>query len=225
MKNLIYRFVLLVTVVFCIQSFLFTNQADAFVSWSNSTGSATYFDWQNGGSNFGLFGDPTLVSGNTFLFTPENFIAISIDGEIGSASDTLSFDLIAHANVLITEIQISEYGDYGILDAGFVDAYSILQADNLVTFETESVNLITNPLMPIFSGTGEWTADGAVSFSGWTHLRVTLDNNLLTISDPGSVAFIQKKILGDSVAITIIPEPATIAALAAGMAFLRRKKH
>jgi len=225
MKNLIFRFVVLVTVVFCVQSLVFTNQADAFVSWTNPSGSAANFNWQNGGSSNGLFGSPTLVDGNTFLFTPESFIAISMDGQIGTASDTLSFDLIAHTNVLITGIQISEYGDYGILDAGFVDMYSILQAENLVTPQIEYTNLISNPLMPVYSGTGEWTAAGALSFNGWTHLRVTLDNNLLTISDPGSVAYIQKKIVGDSVAITIIPEPATMVVLAAGMAFLRRKKH
>lgn len=226
MKNLVFRFAALVIIIYCIQSFVFINNANAFVAWTIPSGSAVNFDWENGGSDNGLFGNPVIIGENIFAFFPQNFRADSLNGQSAEVSDTLSFDLIAHSNALITGIQISEYGDYGILGSGFVNMYGALQAENLVTSETEYANLIPTPLMPVYSDTGEavWTADGAVSFNnGWTHLRVTLSSNLLTISDPGSVTFIQEKIVGDSVAITIIPEPATLIVLAAGILCLKIK--
>ena len=223
MKNLT-KFTILAVAAICIP-IVCTSPANAFTPWSNSSGTAANFDLENGGSDANLFGNPTLTGGNTFVFFPDNFIAMSVGGELVEVSDTLTFDLIVHTNVLITGIQISEYGDYGILDQGLVDMSSVLTAENLITPQTESVGLITNPLMPVDFGTGAWSAQGGVSLNGWKHLRITLSNNLIAISDLDSVAFIQKKVVGDSIAITIIPEPATIALLAGGIACLRRKKH
>ena len=219
MRNLM-RTAVLIIALFAICSI----PAQAVIYWSNSSGSADNFDWENGHSLYGLFGDPILVGGSTLTFYPQNFRADS-NGQPTTISDTLVFDLIAHTNILITGIEITEYGDYGILGDGSVDVTSNLQAQNLDTLQTESANLITTPTMPVYSGMDDWNAAGDLQFDGWTHLRITLCNDLLAISEPGSVAFIQKKIVGDAVAITIIPEPATIAVLAAGLICLKRKKH
>jgi hypothetical protein len=229
MKNL-KKFTVLAIAAICIQ-IACTNPANAFTPWTNSSGSAANFDWANGGSDAGLFGDPDLSGGNTFVFFPKSFIAESVGGVIAEVSDTLTFDLIVHPGALVTGIQISEYGDYGILGNGSVDISSLLAAENLIIPQTESAVLTTNPTMPIYPdiitnlATGEWTANGGVSLNGWKHLRVTLSNDLIAISDLDSVATIQKKVVGDSVAITIIPEPATLVLLAGGMAYLRRKKN
>ncbi len=222
MKNLT-KFTALAIAVICIQ-IVCTNPASAFTPWTNSSGSAANFDWENGGSDTGLFGDPNLSGGNTFVFFPKDFIATSVGGEIAEVSDTLTFDLIVYPGASVTGIQISEYGDYGILGNGLVDMSSILTTENLITPQTES-DILNNPTMPADFGTGAWFANGGVSLNGWKHLRVTLSNDLIAISDLDSVAFIQKKIVGDSVAITIIPEPATLALLAGGIAYLRRKKN
>ncbi len=201
----------------------------AAIPWSEPNGTADGFDWENGGSEYGLFGEPNLVGGNTFVFFPSNFRAESSDGQIVDVNDTLVFDLIAHTNVLITQIQITELGNYDVVGSGLVDLTGILQVQNLANPQTESVELVSTPPMPVVVtddfASGIWSAEGALSFAGWTHLRVTLDNNLLAISDIGSSAFIQKETVGSAVAITIIPEPATICLLSLGALSLVSRKN
>jgi hypothetical protein len=94
----------------------------AFQYWSNRNGVADGFYWQNGGSDKGLFGNPTLVGGNVFQFSPTNFRAESIDGRSAITSDRLQFDLIADPGKEIKSIKITESGDYGILFEGKVSA-------------------------------------------------------------------------------------------------------
>ena len=98
----------------------YSSTASAFVFWSNQNGTATHFDWSNGGSNNGLFGDPTLVGGNSFVFTPADFRAESFDGVSDSVSDRMEVELTAHPEWKFTEIRITEGGDYGILIDGSV---------------------------------------------------------------------------------------------------------
>lgn len=208
---------------------VFVSGADAFVFWDGSgggvmqDGTAATFDWMNGGSDNGYFGTPTLA-GDTFIFTPEAFRAESADGVSGTKADRLEVDLMAHMGQQITGIKITEYGDYGIVGTGEVQVSGGLFMTNMDAFEVADAELVSNPLSPITSGSGNWTATAEITGLDWTNVKFVLDNNLLAITGIGSTSFIQKKVVGTAIAIEFIPEPATLAILGFGALLLRRKK-
>ncbi len=201
---------------------LFTAPAEAVIYWANASGSAGSFDWSNGGSDNGLFGDP-VVSGNTFIFTPSNFRAESVNGVAAIVSDRMEVTITAKPGSVITGIRITEYGDYGILSQGMVSVSGTMFLTNLNEFEVRYSDFGSNPASPISSGIGSWDAEVAVDSFEWPRLKLVLDNNLMAISSPGSVTFIEKKVMGSAVSVEIIPEPATIAILTLGALFLRKK--
>lgn len=199
-----------------------TRPASAFQFWSNKDGSASFFDWQNGGSDHGLFGDPTLVN-DTFVFFPQGWRAESLNGVPASESDRLQVQLTAHEGQSFTGIVIHEEGDYGILGTGAVSANGSAFAVDLEQFRVASDTMDTSPVFPVATVTGTsgpWTGDVFIDLSDagtpWTDLNLIFDNNLLAISGVGSIAFIEKKVIG----ITLIPEPGAIVMLAAGGLFL-----
>ncbi|MCD4830799.1 MAG: PEP-CTERM sorting domain-containing protein [Anaerohalosphaeraceae bacterium] len=200
--------------------------AQAIIYWSNKDGSADSFDWSNGGSDNGLFGDPN-VAGNTFIFFPSNFRAESVNGVADIVSDRMEVTLTAKPGSAITGIRITEYGDYGILSQGLVSASGTMFLTNLSEFEVRHSDFNSDPASPISSGFGSWSAEVAVDNIEWSQLKLVLDNNLMAISMPGSVAFIEKKIMGSAVSVEIIPEPATMVLLGIGslIIFNGKNKH
>ncbi|MGA2915751.1 MAG: PEP-CTERM sorting domain-containing protein [Sedimentisphaerales bacterium] len=217
------RFLAVVSVLFLLSS------VQATVLWSEPYGSTDYFDWANGQSLNGLFGDPIPI-GNTFVFFPSLFRAESLDRQENTVSDTLEFELIAHPGYRFQSISIIEYGDYGILGNGLVEASGTLSVENLDTTDTLSNGLETD-LPSIFpaDAAGEWQAwtNLDVNRPDWTHIRITLENNLFVVSGFSSGAWIEKKVLSNAIAVTLIPEPATAILLSSGMIFLasKRKRH
>jgi len=193
----------------------------AFVPWSGDpNGSTDKLYWENGGSDFGLFGDPT-ISGNTFSFSPQNFIAISTNSIPADTCDTLVFDLIAKPGYSITEIRVSESGLYDVMD-GNITVSGQFTIENLLTNETMFNYLDLSPAMPVTSGADTWTATAVINGFNWTHIRLSLYNNLYAYSD--SAALVDKKTAGTPL-IQIIPEPATICILGFGaLSLIRRKK-
>jgi hypothetical protein len=197
--------------------------AQAETCWSNSSGSADYFDWQNGQSASGLFGDP-MLSGDTFVFFPSNFRADSLDGLDGSVYDKLEFELIAHTGFSFKNFDFSEFGDYGIFDEGSVNVLSSISIENLDTAQVLSSDFTSNPSMPASGGQDIWEAEAqlAINSADWTHIKITFDNELLASSQPGSVSFIENKIFSSGITMQTIPEPATVTILCLGAAFMLR---
>lgn len=201
----------------------------AFVPWTNDSGTADFFDWTGGGSDFGLFGDPTLVGGDTFVFFPSDFRAESIDGADANTNDRMEFELIAHPGFDFSEIQITEIGDYGIAGTGEVQADGLLAVTDLDLFRSETDILSTNPAFPVTSGSGEWTGEMSVDLTqdppAWNHIMVVVRNNLIAISTPGSTTFIQKDVMGGAVAVRIVPSPGTLGLFGlGGLALIRRRR-
>jgi len=205
------------------------SSASAFVPWSNASGTADFFRWENGGSTNGLFGDPILVGGDTFVFHPDHFRAESINGGTSTTSDTLSVDLIVNTGRRFSGIRISEAGDYGVLTNGSVSASSVLSVEDLNRGRSASTLLLMDPAFPVDSGVGSWSGLGSLDLESlppnWRRIRVTLSNELIAISEPGSITYIQKTVVGDAVAVTIVPAPGAAAVIGlAGLATARRRR-
>jgi hypothetical protein len=195
------------------------------------SGSAANFSWANGFSTNGLFGAPTLSGDQTSLiFTPSNFRADSVDGEFSSVDDTLVFELTAQNGFSFNALLIEEHGDYAFQSgSGTVDVDGLLTIENMDETGSYNANLITTPDMPQSGSNSDalpWSAEAQINLNSLTHIKITLLNELTAQSNAdGDYTFIEKKGLGDTISIQIIPEPATIGLLILGsLVFLGKKK-
>jgi len=201
------------------------------VPWSTPNGSTTDFDWVNGFSDNGLFGDPTVI-GSTFVFTPNSFKATSLNGVAASVSDRLQFDLIIKNSKVLTNFTVNEIGDFQITGTGQVQAGGLLLLTNLNTGVPLASSLTTTPGSPMVGPTAgalQWSGFASVTplpANGWTKVRVVLNNILDAASGPNSTATIEKKFASGAIEITfIIPEPASLSLVGlAGMLLIRRRK-
>jgi hypothetical protein len=198
--------------------------ASADVFWSNPNGTADSFDWTNGHSLYGLFGNPMLVGSDTLVFSPSNFIAESTDGQSGTISDTLEFELIVHPGFIFKGISISEYGDYDISVHGQAIPSGTLSAVNLDTAEVLNQTLSTTPSMPAKIGQGTWLGWSEISIdpAGWTRVKITIENSLFAMTGSNSDAWIGKTIFTNTISLQTIPEPATVAVLTFGSLWIFR---
>ncbi len=214
--------------------------AQAQVAWGNgmASGSATFFDWANGhNSNTNLFGTPTLV-GSSFYFFPSDFVASSQNGSAplgftDHASDTLEVDLIAHGGFKIDGISVQEFGDYTVTGTGAsADINGTLQVSDASHGSLTPDHLAFNQSFPATSGFNtSWGGSAmrdltAVEFGvpfDLIHLSIT--NNLIAISVPGSSAVIRKTVVGGAMAINVLPEPGAMSLVVmAGLIAARRRR-
>ena len=192
------------------------------------SGNATNFSWQNGSSINGLFGDPDLSDDqSTLIFTPSNFRADSSNNAIVTTSDQLEFELTAVDGFQFSGISIEENGDYAFpIGGGKVWVSGMLTIENMDDTGSYSDDLATTPGMPQSgsnSGALLWSGASQINLDGLTHIKITLLNVLTAQGLAGT--YIEKKALGDTISIQIIPEPATIGLLALGSLVFFGKKN
>lgn len=199
--------------------------AQAFVPWTTPSGSADWFTWSDGGSDNGLFGDPTLVSGDTFVFTPNGFRAEATGGSQEIVADRLEVDLLADDGFQFTKIRVVELGDYAVSNPGAtgeaVATANLFLSNNLqFDFRDNSDNV------SFTSGNGNWQLEVEIDLSAgepWTDLELVLNNNLIAVAGPDGATFIEKKLSGSVIVVEIIPEPATLSLLGLLLPLLRRR--
>ncbi len=191
----------------------------------------------------GLFGAP-VVSGDSFYFTPTNFMADSFNGAgIDSTSATFNVAVTANPGYLISGVQFSEDGDYYKLGGGSAVAVGgkLIVRDLYAPFvPTISSIAATAPLNVTTSfetfETTNWSAMSNVATpAAWgpvSGVNVTLQNILLAnTSIPGGAAFIDKKLAGLTItgsSPSPVPESNLYTMLLAGLGLVgfitRRRK-
>jgi hypothetical protein len=232
--NRLFAFSVAAVVVF---SWLSVSKA-APIPWAMPSGSTSNFTYDHGNTDNELFvppgTSPTATPGG-FIFTPAGFKASSANGVAAITTDTVRFALHVKSGSELTAFEVDEFGDYTILGTGphtAVKAFGSLFITNLDTGEVKFDSLDTNPVAlsgasGVTSGQGDWTGDETIVGipSGWKNIQVVLDNILQANSDPGTSAFIEKKVVSPGVEIDfILPEPGSIGILAFGSILLARRK-
>ncbi len=189
----------------------------------------TDFDVQfdNTQASLGLFGTPSLASGN-IVFSGNNFLAQSANGQginINGADITLF--LVAHQNVQLTGLSLYAFGDYRLqgsnsyvrITGGVADddadsgdpSRGVVSALNLTS--PTSVNGEIHA--PLNNQNNNWQAYAGITnaASPWldttTRLQVTINSVLAAYTDPGDpdprpgFAFIQEKLFVQQPAFTL----------------------
>jgi hypothetical protein len=216
--------------------------ASAQIPWGGgmASGSGTFFSWANGQNQTGLFGTPFLV-GDTFYFTPANFVANATNGATVAVTDTFSVDLFVHPGYKFDGIMVAEYGDYTITSAGSpvgtnqVDATGILRVDEIGGLGRNDTQPLAFPALPVQTqgaASGLWQGDGASNLTllegatPFTQITLKVTNNLIAISGgAGQAATIRKTVFGGMMAVTIVPAPGVAGVLAmAGLVAAGRRR-
>lgn len=197
----------------------------AQIAWDNPTGSGLVFDFSGGETDFDLFGSPGVV-GNTFVFTPDSFIATSDNGNGAQTDDRLEVRLDSKAfGPGITGLRIREFGSYSVEGTGSATVSGttqIIQAIGGVRVD----NLVAPPSFT--SGAGDWQASLDIDFElapGFPQPQpfviLVFNNDLTATSSAGNTSWIQK----NRIEIEVLPTPSTAALLGLGslVAFRRRR--
>lgn len=204
--------------------------ASAFVPWSNPNGNGAWFSWSGGGSDNGYWGSPVVINSGTFIFFPNNFRAdTGVSGSPATKADRLQFTLTAFVGYNFSNVDIQEFGDYGI-DPGTGSVTA-----NMGMFVTDDVNSGPGGFPRVASdnqtfttstpGFGNWNVNGGVALNGqplWQTITIVVDNNLIAIHGPNGTSFIEKKVGG---IIIHVPTPGTLALAGAGsLVAVRRRR-
>jgi hypothetical protein len=210
---------------------LATAPASAFVSWSNSNGAGSFFNWSGGGSNLGLFGNPTLGGGgNLLVFNPTGFTASASGGSAQTTTDQLQVRLTAFPGQQFTQIRISELGNFALtgVGAGSVSASGAMFITDMVNSRpTQFSTMSMTPTFPItvVPSTGTYSGQVIINLANigvpWTDITLQFTNTLQATSSGQSAASITKS----RVEIEIVPTPGAASVLClGGMLAARRRR-
>jgi hypothetical protein len=196
---------------------------------SGSGGPGSNFTYDSGGTSDQLFvpaGTDPVVNASGLTLFPSAFKAQASNGTTSSTnqvSDKLSFVLHATGGTSLQSFVVNEFGDYTIQEPSVgsfpntgVKVFGSLFLTNLDTNQVIYAPLTTTPTTiglgsGVTSGQGTWSGVESPTIpKGWKNVQVELDNILQANSDPGTNAFIEKKLITPGVSISIIdPEPAS----------------
>jgi hypothetical protein len=182
-----------------------------------------------------LYGPPTpFVVG--LDFDPTSFVSSATNGAADITDGQLNFGIQGQVGpggpVAINNLQLFESGDYTLAGIGgpptSVSASAIIQ---VTVTQVNGVNVVPFNLPPSNASVGfnlaanpglsqPWTlGTGIILPAGVTHAEVAINNTLLSISQPGTIAFIAKKDFRITLGTTGgggLPEPGTFVLTAIG---------
>jgi len=190
-------------------------------------------------NQLGLYGMPT-VAGDSLLFFPTSFRAESTNGAgTHLTNGTVSFEVRSRngAAIDLGAVSVYEFGDYSISpnSGNSVSASARLDAVNLQApvppasdkWDTQQTGTLTA------AGVNDWSLVTNINFrqvwlSPTDDVQLVVQNNLSATSLlNGTEAWIQKKVQGMVVQVQVVPLPAALPLLLAGVgafgAFMRRR--
>jgi hypothetical protein len=197
-----------------------------------------------------LFGSPTITA-DSLRFAPTGFTASASDGSSDITNGQLNFDVEALTAAGIPGLTVSEFGDYTLAGTGST-ATSVSVGISVFATITEvdgapitpfTVNASTSSLYDLVNNAGitvPWSSGVSIDFnlalsdegisytSGVTEFEFVMNNQLLAISETGTIAFISKKGFQVDLQPTVVPVPAAFWLFGSGLIGLvgiaRRKK-
>jgi hypothetical protein len=194
--------------------------------------SGSFFDLTYDDALTGLFGTPILV-GNTITWAPSGspgFSASSYGNGIQVTNSTFALTVTAKDNYLINGASLVEAGDYFFFGTGSgVSATGQLRGRSLdVGGAPTSVSSIAASGFSANSefdfSTTDWSATALVTLDEASKSATfTIQNILAAYNPPGSfptAAFIEKKSVDLSVAVTAVPEADTYMMMLAGLGMI-----
>jgi hypothetical protein len=174
----------------------------------------------------GLYGQPFL-SGDSLVFTPSYFQALSTDGGFVQTSSTINVKVYANTNYTLSAFNLTELGDYSLIGSdaevavgGQIRLFDLANISNQLTDPITATAPLTVTTTVGNYQTTNWQANAAIAVpTNWSNgVNLTIENILLaSTTQVGSAAFIEKKFVGNSVVITPIPEAETYAMMLAGL--------
>jgi hypothetical protein len=198
-----------------------------------------------------LFGAPSLFAVG-LDFDPMQFSASASAGSLDIADGQLNFIIESDPSVAITSISVLEAGDYSLAGVGNPATAALAGAILRATVtQIDGLNVAPLNLAPVNASVGfnltanpgvlqPWSLGTTLNVAGQlganqraTAVEVVIDNQLLALSEPNSLAWIAKKdfrISTETVDMQAIPipEPATIPFIVSGCvawgALPRRRK-
>jgi len=232
-----------------------------------SGGSVMYLDVTETANTPGdaepLYG-PAAIANNYLDFDPAGFTASGVSGGADITDGQLSFRLAALPNSSLETLTIRESGDYTLFGTGSastqigyataISSIAVLEVDGLPlaapaplvsASASGSRNLSSNPGQLNFWTLGlTYNVDAALSSAGIpytfgaTRLEIVVDNSLLGISEPFSIAYVAKKDFSfdvqtapispflSSSSPSVVPEPssALLVVIAAALMQFRRRR-
>jgi hypothetical protein len=190
-----------------------------------------------------MFGPPTLTA-NKLDFDPMGFVSSASGGSMDITDGQLNFTITSLPLTALTSIRVSESGDYTLFGsgtsltkvaAGLNVRVRILEIDGMpvedgifLGFDPSFSSTSTTKNLANNAGIVQpWSMELSINFGpiffpfelGVTKAEVVIDNQLLAVSEAGSIAFIAKKDFRLSADVIIdpdfvVPEPASLALMA-----------
>jgi hypothetical protein len=219
--------------------------ARADVPWTNPNGTNPILSWQNGRSDNGLFGSPTVIGDTFFFISNNNFDADASDGTSVVKSDTLRVRVFAQPGRYFSQVLFASQGDYTVFGGGSsVNVTGGMTINDLDSARTanDSFHTSVSPSqgsansMPVNGNNvdpeiGSWSGTSMIDFTVFgqppvTALDLIFTNTIIAISLPGETASIVTLPNSQgSFSLSIVPAPSTAALVGlGGLGVLSRRR-
>jgi hypothetical protein len=202
--------------------------ANAAVAWSTPAGNLGSYSYDSGQSVNGKFGDGA-ASTSGFVLAPNQFVA-NANGTNTPVTTTDTASVVVHAgnsNVGFVMVTVSFAGDYTILGAGSVDATGSLKVTDLDTLATITTPLVVGgvPVSTVTNAGGSFTGSAtqlipAIPSMG-QNLKLEFTGTLTATAGSNGTSLIEIK--DADIAVFMLPEPTSLAALSVAGTLLARR--